>query len=120
VVCDNVDRKVGTFEIMPPMRKSVEDGQKLLVMRVVVEFGQLQRPGPKHNRVDFAVVASNGKDGGDGIVGSVSFESDLMAWNPMVEDRGFREGLLECVERELTVVRPIPLDVLPGEPGKQM
>jgi hypothetical protein len=104
VVRDNVDRKASTFEIMSPMRKGVEDGQQFLVMRVVVEFGRLQRPGPKRNRVNLAVVAGDGKNGGDGIVRSISFEGNLTVRNPVMEDRSFRKGSLESVESVLTVV----------------
>jgi hypothetical protein len=60
VVHDNIDQKGSAFEIMMPMCEGVEDCQEFLIVRIVVEFGRLQRLGPKHNRVDFAVITDDG------------------------------------------------------------
>ncbi|KAJ7159135.1 hypothetical protein C8R43DRAFT_1124767 [Mycena crocata] len=104
VVRDNVDQKRQSFEVMSPDSKGVEDRKQLLVVRVVIEFGRTECPGPEHNWVNFAVVAEDRENGGDGVVGSVGFDCDLSTRNPVRKHRSFRKSALECFESRLTFV----------------
>ena len=40
VVSDNVDWRSRTLQIVSPRAKSLEDGEKLLIVRVIVQLGR--------------------------------------------------------------------------------
>ena len=39
MVGDNIDRSSGTFKVMSPFLKSLEDGQEFFIMSVIIKFG---------------------------------------------------------------------------------
>ncbi len=119
VVRDNVDRKGAALEVVTPNGEGIEDGEQLLVVRVVVEFRGTEGPGPERNRVDFAVVSGNGQDGSNGVIGGVRFDGDLSIRKPVVKDGRFQEGALEGIEGILAVVGPLPFDARASQASKR-
>ena len=66
-------------------------------MYIVVELWGGEIPGVKRNQVDFGVIwRCDRENGGEGVVGGVSFKDDLCVWDPMSQYRSGGEGLFEC------------------------
>src|SRR5215467_10612812 len=99
VVRDNVDRERSTFKVMSPDTEGLEDGQKFLVMSVIVSLGGVKGAGVESNRVDFTVFRDHGENGHESIVGGISFDNELGVRDPVGENRSGSEGLLQCLER---------------------
>jgi len=68
VVGDHVDQSGRALKVVSPVLEGLEDGQKLLVMGVIVELRGRQSPRIVCDRVEDLVGASDGKDSSDGVV----------------------------------------------------
>ena len=62
----------------------------------------------KGDRVDFVGIVGDGKDRGDGVVGSVGFDEERAIRFPMPKNRGGREGRFEPLEGGPTAFVEIP------------
>ena len=62
-------------------------------MYIVVELRGGGGLGVKSDRVDFGIVwRCDQENGGEGVVGGVSFKDDLCIWNPVGQYRGRGKG----------------------------
>ena len=87
-------------------------------MGIIVEFRRGQSPRAECDWTDLTILTTDGDDTGDGIVRGVGFHNNGMIRQPMSQDGGGSEGILEALESNVTVVRERPRDSLPGETGE--
>ena len=71
MICNHINLGGRAFQIMAPALKCFKDGQKFLVMNIVIEFGGHESSGMKGNGVKVAVRGAGRKDGGQSIVGGI-------------------------------------------------
>jgi hypothetical protein len=64
VICNHIDLGGRAFQIMAPALKRFEDGQKFLVVNIVVEFGGCESSGVESDGVKFAVQGMSREYGG--------------------------------------------------------
>ena len=69
--------------------------------------------------MNLSVSAGDRQDTSDSIVGGISFHNNRGVQNEVSEYGHSSEGVLESIERALTVLREVPRSVFPGEPGKR-
>ena len=98
MVCYDVYRSTGPFEVVPPDLERFEDGEEFLVVRVVVQFRSGEGPGVERDRMEFAGVRRDGQDTGDGVVGGVRLNGNLAVRYPVVKDRSTSKCRLEVVK----------------------
>ena len=55
MVGDDIDWNVGTLEIVSPDTESFENGEKFLIMSIVVEFRIMESLGEECDRMNFAI-----------------------------------------------------------------
>jgi hypothetical protein len=55
VVCDDVNRGGGTFKIVTPGAESLEDGEELFVVRVIVQLGRGKGARVESNRAHLII-----------------------------------------------------------------
>ena len=115
VVSNYVDHSFRTFEIMPPSSKHLEYGEEFLVVCVIIEFRNAQGVRMESNGVDFTIGGNCREDRSDGIVGGVSFDYEWHSRDEVQEDQSRRECRFQGVKSELTIIRPMPQDVLLSE-----
>lgn len=65
----------------------------------------------KSNGMQFSVVLCDGKDCSNSIVGSVSLDCELLAWDEMPQYWGGSEHFLECFESVSTLLVEVPNSV---------
>src|ERR1700746_3274879 len=105
MVGDNIHRNGGTFQIVTPGAESLEDGEELLIVGIVVEFRSGQHPRMECDRMNLTILITNGNDTGNGIVRGVGFHNDGVVRQPMSQNGGGSEGVFEVLESNATVVR---------------
>ena len=88
MIRNDLDRDFGAFQVVSPLVEGIENGKEFFVVRVIVEFGTNKGPRVKSGWVHLAVRGDGGKDSGQGVIGSVSFDDERLAWNVMRENRG--------------------------------
>src|ERR1700746_1970856 len=118
MVGDNIHRNGRTFQIVTPGADSLEDGEELLIVGIVVEFRSGQRPGTERDRTNLTILTMNGNDTGNGIVRGIGFHNDGVVRQPMSQNGGGSEGVFEALESNATVIRERPRDSLPSKAGK--
>ena len=94
VVSDHIDRRGRALEVMSPVLESLEDGQQLLVMGIIVQPRGRQSLQIVSDGSELGISANNGQNAGDGIVRGVSLDHKRSIGNPMSEDWSRSEGLL--------------------------
>jgi len=119
MVSDHINWSGGALKVVSPVLEGLEDGQKLLVMGVVVELRGGQSPRIVCDRTEDLVGASDGKDSSDGIVQSISLHSQRSVGDPVGKDRSGGEGLLQEVKGGATVLTKIPRNVFAGKPRER-
>jgi len=119
VVGDHINRSGGALKVVSPVLKGLEDGQKLLVMGVVVELRGGQSPQIVCDRAEDLVGASDGKDSSNGIVQSIGLHNQRSIRDPVSKDRSGGEGLLQEVKGGATVLTKIPRNVFAGKPRER-
>src|ERR1700746_3597905 len=105
MVGDDIHRSGGTFQIMTPGVESLEDGEELLIVGIVVEFRSSQCPRMECDRANLTILTTNGNDTGNGIVRGIGFHNDGVVQQPMSQNGGGSEGVFEALESNATVVR---------------
>ena len=98
VVGDDVNWRGGTLQIVSPRAKSLEDGEKLLIVRVVVQLGRGERTRVESDRVNLAVRADIRQYTCDRVVRSVGFDNYWCVGLIVCEDWRRCEGFLERAE----------------------
>ena len=89
-------------------------------MYVIVELWGSESLGVKSNWVDFGIVQRcDRENGGEGVVGSISFEDDLHIWNPMSQYWGRGKGFLEGFEGFPAFQSEVPSDPLSSQTCEQ-
>jgi hypothetical protein len=73
VICDDVDRNRGTFEVMTPLPESFENSEEFLVMRVVIQLRGCEGARVESDGAELIVGAVEREDAGDGVVGGICF-----------------------------------------------
>ena len=71
MVAKHLDLIRRPFAVSAPVLEGIDDGQKFLVMDLVVDFRQLELPGMEGHRVQPSFLVSLRQDGPDREVGSV-------------------------------------------------
>ena len=77
MVGNDINRKGGTFQVMPPCLESLEDGEKFLVVDVVIQFCRSESAGMESNGVEFRIGSEDGKDSSKSVVRGVGFHDNL-------------------------------------------
>ena len=93
---------------MSPALEGVEDGEELFVVSVVIEFWGGQRAGCECNGSDFGVRTDDGEDGGDSVVGGVSFYDELLVRHVMSKYWSSSESLFYLYKSGLHIGVPLP------------
>jgi hypothetical protein len=73
VICNDVDRNGGTFEVMTPLPESFENGEEFLIMRVIIQLRGCKRTRVESDGAELIVGTVEREDAGDGVVGGVCF-----------------------------------------------
>ena len=84
-------------------------------MCVVVQLCHSKSAGVKSNQMNFIIFVNNREYYSESTVQSISFYDKLSIGDPMSEDRGKGECLLERVESITTGGVELPGNVLPDE-----
>ena len=74
MICNHIYLGGRAFQIVTPALKRFKDGQKFLVVNIVVKFGRSESLGMESNGMQVAVRGISGKDGGQSIVGGVGLD----------------------------------------------
>jgi len=98
VVCDDIDRRGGAFEVVAPVPECFEDSKQFLIMGVLVHLRSGQSLGVVSDQTDFSVGAGNRQDTGDSIVGGIGFHDDRDIQNEVSENGHSGKGMLKCIE----------------------
>ena len=72
--------------------------EEFLVMGVVVKFQNCHGPGEECNQLELFIYAADGKNSGNGIVGSVSLNQKWSIQNVVGEDWSGGEGIFKMLE----------------------
>src|SRR5882672_1365533 len=110
------DHMCRALQIVAPLPESLEYGEELLVIDLVVELGRLHAAGVERDRVNVTIL---GRDLGDDccnrIIGSVSFNNNWIIRVEMCQDGCRGEGVFEGFERLHMIGTPGERGVLAGE-----
>ena len=115
MIYNNVNGIGWIFQVVSPNFENFKDGKQFLVMHVIVQLYYGKSAGVKDHQMNFIFFVTNRKDYSKSIVQSISFHNKLSIGNPISEDRGRGECLLERVESIMTEGVELPRNVLPGE-----
>ena len=88
MIRNDLDWDFRAFQVVSPLMEGIEDGEEFFVVCIVVEFSSDKGPRMKGDQVHLAVRSDSGKDSHQGVVGSVSFDDEWLAWNVMRENQG--------------------------------
>ena len=119
MVRDDIYRGGGAFQVMTSGGKCLTDHQELLIVSIVVQLCFSNGAGVKGDGVDLIVRASNGEDGGDGVVGGVSLYHDRGIVGPVNKHQCRGEHIFQAEEGLPTVVGEVPRNYFSGEVGER-
>ena len=119
MVCDDIYGGGGAFQVMTPGGEHLRDCQELLIMSVIVQLHSGGGVGVKGDGVDLVVRASDGEDGGDGVVGGVSLYHDRSIGGPVNEHQCGGERIFQAEEGLPTVVREVPRNSFSDKAGER-
>jgi len=119
VVCDDVYRRGGAFEVVVPVPECFEDSKQFFIVGVIVQLWSSQSPGVVRDQTNLSVGASDRQDASDSIVRGISFHDNRGVRNEVSEYGCGSEGVFESIERASTVLGEVPRSIFPGEPGKR-
>ena len=94
MVCDNIYGRSGALQVITPGGECLKDHQELLIVSVVVQLHFSEGAGVKSDGVDLVVRASDGENGGDGVVGGVGLYCDRSVRGPVNEHQRRGEHIL--------------------------
>lgn len=94
-------------------------GKELLVVNIVVEFGDAEETTAKSDRPDFPVVSGDGEDRRDGIVRRIRLDGNLVVGQEVMQDRRLGKGRLQGLEGGLAGGSPFPTGVGAGKPSER-
>ena len=77
MVSNDINREDRTFQVMPPHLESLEDGEKFLVMDIVIQFCRSESAGMESNGVEFGIGSEDGKDSSKSVVRGIGFHDNL-------------------------------------------
>src|SRR6266481_2784661 len=112
MICDDVNRSSGSFQVVTPVPERHIDGCEFLVMDIVVLFCLIEGFGEVCDWVEIAVQSSYRQHGGQGVVRGISLYHNRHVRDPVCEDWSCCEGLLEGVKGGPAFIGPIPRNVL--------
>src|SRR5690606_1432119 len=115
MVSDNLEGFRESFQEVAPVLESLDNGQHLPVVDLVVPFGGLHGGGSECNGVPEAVILLLEKGSSSGKAGGVDFNASGAVRIPERQNGGGREGIAEGVKGLLLRIVPLPGDVLLGE-----
>ena len=115
MICNNIDGISWTFQVVSSNFKSFKNGNKFLVMHIVVQLHCGESIGVEDYQMNFIFFVNNGKDCNKNIVQSISFHDELSIGNPMSENEGRDECLLEKIESITTEGVELSRDILLDE-----
>ena len=102
MVHDDIHGRGRAPQVMTPGGECLKNCQELLIVSILVQLHSGKGAGVKGNGVDLIVGASNGEDGGDGIVGGVGLYRDRSIGGP-VNEHLLRLGMPYSVLTDLVV-----------------
>ena len=118
MVGDNVYRKGRALQVVSPTFERFKYCQKLLIVHIIVEFGTGERSGVKRDRVKFTGRVERRQDSTEGIVRGIGLHDQGLVGNPMRQNRGRGESLLEILEGLSALLGKSPRDTFPGKPSE--
>ena len=77
MVSNDINREGGTFQVMPPRLESLEDGEKFLVVDVVIQFCGSESAGMESDGMEFGIGSEDRKDSSKSVVRGVGFHDNL-------------------------------------------
>lgn len=87
-------------------------------MSIIIQFSAGEHVTEESNWVDITIISTMGKDAGNGIIRSVSFDYGRKCRIEVVEYWSGYKGVLEEPERFFTGGQPVVWGVLAGETSK--
>ena len=111
VISQDSERVGGTFKIVAPFLKGMDDSEKLTVVNVVVAFCVVERTRHEGDRVPITISILLTEDGTSREFGSVSFE---LKWTIVIgnnEDGGGGKQVFKLVKSVLVSRGPKPRDI---------
>ena len=112
MVSNNIHRGGRALQVVLPGFEDLENSEKLLVMRVVVQLRRGECARVEGNRPNLAIGTGDGQDTGNRIVRSVGFDGDWGARLIVSKDGSSCEGLLQPIEGVSTVLGEVPGGIL--------
>ncbi|KIK37628.1 hypothetical protein CY34DRAFT_92415 [Suillus luteus UH-Slu-Lm8-n1] len=103
VICDDVNGLGRAFEVVLPGPESFVDGEKFIIVCVIIELRSGQHLGVECDWTELRVWTYNGKYSGNGIVGGISFYDNRNIRHPM---------------RFPAILREVPRNILAGKLGE--
>ena len=89
-------------------------------MYVIVELWGSEGPGVKSNRVDFGIIQRcDRENGGEGVVGVISFKDDLRIWNLMSQYWSSGESFFEHFKGFPAFQSEVPCNPLSSQTHEQ-
>ena len=119
VVSNHINQRGRVLEVVSPVLEGLEDGQKLLVMGVIVQLRGRQSLQIVGYWSDLEISADGGQNASDGIVQGVGLNHKWSIRNPVSEDWSGSESLLQEVESRATVIIEFPRSVFVGKPHER-
>ena len=98
MVCDDINRRGRTFEVVTPVLECFKDSKQFFIVGVIVQLRSSQGLGVVHKQMDFSIGTGNRQDTGDSIVGGIGFHDDRGIRNEVSENGRIGEGMLKCIE----------------------
>jgi len=115
MIYNNIDGIGWTFQVVLPNFEAFKDSKQFLVMYVIVQLCHGESVEVKGHWINFIFFINNEKDCSESIVQSISFHNELSIRNPISEDRGRCECLLQEIESIIIGGVELPWNVLLGE-----
>ena len=104
---------------MTPAGERLKDCQELLIISVVVQLCSSKGVGVKSNRVDLIVRASDGEDGGNGVVRGVGLYHDRSIRGPVNEHQCRGKRIIQAEEGLPTIIGEVSRNSFLGEVGER-
>jgi hypothetical protein len=118
MVSDNVNREGRALQVVPPTLEHFKYCQKLLIVHIIIEFGTGKSSGMKCDWVKFTGSVKRWQDSTEGIVRGVGLHDQRLVRDPMRQNWGQSESLIEKLEELSALFGKSPRDTFPGKPSE--
>ena len=115
VLSNNIHWGGRALQVVSPGFEGLENSEKLLVMRVIVQLRCSECARVEGDWPNLAIGTGDGQDTGDCIVQSIGFDGDQGTRLIVSKDGSSCEGLLQPTEGASTVVKKVPRVIFPSK-----